>query len=192
MPAGHTFQVLDFTVTGDNYQNSGAGSHFGAMTQAFSNSNFDTDFDAKGAAIFAGSNGWCAAGANVMLQSWAIQNYNPTPPPGTPPCGTYLGCSTPVYGNQSPSTPPYTANRCATWNPATPKRFKVGSNIWQQSVYWMCQAGGACPGEFTSDVADSSTPYFRLGGAGVAFVHVANDLSIWSLSFTSVSSFTSP
>ena len=186
MPSGHTYQVVDFIVTPNNYQSSGVGSHFGVMTQVVSNSNFDTDFDAKGAAIFASANVFCSAGQVTVLQSWAIQNYVAS----SGNCGTYPGCSNPVFGLSPPSPSGY-ANTCGDWNAITPKRFLVGSNIWQQSRYIRCQPDGLCP-EFTSADVDSTTPYFRLGGAGVAFVHVASAPVSWHLSFSNVSSYTAP
>ena len=49
-----------------------------------------------------------------------------------------------------------------------------------------------CP-EFVSSTVDSSTPYFRSGGAGIVFVHTLRLVPIaWNLSFTNVTSYTAP
>lgn len=185
MPSGHTFQVVDFTVTPSNYQSSGSFSHFGVGALVVSDSNFDHDFDGKGAAVFGGGplGGVCNSTDRTALQSWAIQNYNDG---ADPPCGAYPGCSNPVFDGVAaqPAT-------CGEWDAIAPKRFLVGANIWQGSVYWRCQPGGSCP-EFVSPSIDSTTPYFRTGGAGVFFVHVRSVDVEWNLSFTNVSSYTSP
>ena len=47
-----TFQVLDFTVSPTNYENSGPDTHFAAMTQVVSDTNFGQDFDAKGVIFY--------------------------------------------------------------------------------------------------------------------------------------------
>ncbi len=73
MPSGHTFQVVDFTVTPSNFENSGSNSHFAVSALTVSNSNLDSDFDGKGAAIFDGA-GACGSANKTSLQSWAIQN----------------------------------------------------------------------------------------------------------------------
>ena len=59
-------------------------------------------------------------------------------------------------------------------------------------MYWRCQPGGTCP-EFVSPSVDSSTAYFRSGGAGVVFLHALGTENVaWSLSFTNVTSYTNP
>ena len=180
LSGGHTFQVVDFTVTPTNYQYSGPNSHFGVSTLTLSDSNLDHDFDGKGAALFGGS-GQCGSANKTALQSWAIQNFSDGPPLV---CGP--PCLNPVFDGYSAQPA-----SCGEWDAVAPKRFLVGANIWQQSVYWRCQPGGTCP-EFVSTAVDSTTPYFRSGGAGIAFVHVLSENVVWYLSFTNVSSYTSP
>ena len=190
MPSGHTFQVLDFTVTPTNYENSGPDTHFAAMTQVVSDTNFGQDFDAKGAIFFSGGSKFCGLSQTTttsMLQSWDIRPTNPV-------CASTDGnCRNPVFG-QFFQTAAYVnqPSTCSVWNTYTAKRFLVGSNIWQQSRYLRCAIGGACP-EFTSPDVDSTTPYFRTGQAGVAFVLAGATPNVqWHLEFTNVSSFTSP
>ena len=184
MPTGHTYQVVDFTVTPNNYENSGPYSHFAVGTLVVSDSNFDHDSDGKRAAIFGGS-GNCGSANKTALQSWAIQNHPHSHPPSSS-CGSYLGCSNPVFDGviASPST-------CRAWDAIVPKRFWVGANTWQGSVHWRCQPGGTCP-EFTSPSIDSTTPYFRSGGAGVMFVHVLSADVEWALSFSNALSYSAP
>ena len=179
MPSGHTYQVVDFTVTPSNYENSGPHSHLAVSTQTLSNSNLDHDFDGKGAAFFAGS-GLCGSANKTVLQSWAIQNSVDGVSCGPP-------CENPVFDGitAQPAS-------CGEWDAVTPKRFLVGSNTSQRSVYWRCQPGGTCP-EFVSTDVNSSTPSFRSGGAGVAFLHALGTENVtWYLSFTNVVSYTAP
>lgn len=188
MPSGHTYQVVDFTVTPSNYQNSGLNSHLAVSTLTVSDSNLDHDFDGKGAIFYGGTEAVCGAAQKTVLQSWAIQNYNDG---ANPPCGTYPGCSNPVFNGAAP--PPWSSQpaTCGAWDAATPNRFLVGSNISQESVYWRCQPGGACP-EFVSPTVNSTSAYFRSGGAGVVFLHVLSAPVERSLTFTEVSSYTGP
>jgi hypothetical protein len=180
--------VVDFTVTPANYQNSGPNSHLAVSALTVSNSNLDHDFDGKGAIFYGGTEYVCGAGQKTMLQSWAIQNYNDG---ANPPRGAYPGCSNPVFNGSAPTPWSSQPATCGTWDAITPKRFLVGANIWQQSVYWRCQPGGTCP-EFVSPSVDSASAYFRSGGAGVVFLHALTASVEWSLSFTGVSSYTAP
>ena len=184
MPPGHTYQVVDFTVTPTNYENSGPNSHLAVSTQTVSNSNLDHDFDGKGAAFYGGT-GECGAANKTVLQSWAIQNYIDDVSCGPP-------CLNPVFAGNAIAPWTNQPSSCGAWDAVTPKRFLVGSNIWQNSVYWRCQPGGACP-EFVSNSVDSSTPYFRSGGAGIAFLHAGSVGAVeWTLSFTNVTAYTGP
>lgn len=181
MPYGHTYQVVDFTVTPSNYQNSGALSHLAVSALTVSDTNLNNDFDGKGMTLWAQPNSCAAVGGRAALQSWAIQGFSD--PPGS--CANPTVCSNPVFDgvNNNPNT-------CGPWDAASTQRFLVGANIWQDSVYWLCDAWG-CPA-WASPAINSFTPYFRSGGAGVAFLHVFSDDVYWSLSFQGVTSYTNP
>lgn len=125
LPSGHTYQVVDFTVTpSTNYQNSGSKSHLAVSVLTVSDSNLNSDFDGKGLTLFATAR--CAlAWQRAALQSWAIQGFSE--PPGA--CSNPAVCSNPVFdgSNGNPSS-------CGPWDAASTQRFLVGANIWQDSV----------------------------------------------------------
>lgn len=177
LPSGHTYQVVDFTVTPSaNYENSGPYSHLAVSVLTVSDSNLNNDFDGKGLALFA--TGRCAlAWQRAVLQSWAIQGY--------PACAGPAACSNPLYDGITNNP-----NTCGPWDAVSTQRFLVGANIWQDSVYWLCDAWG-CPA-WASPAINSFTPNFRTGGAGVAFLHVLSENVAWTLSFQNVISYTNP
>ena len=182
MPNGHTYQVVDFTVEPYNYPNSGQFSHLAVSTLTVSNSDLDHDFDGKGAIFYA-----ALPGCGSVLQSWAITGYSDGPPQG---CSNPAVCSNPVFNGAAPSPWAGQPNTCDFWDASTPRRFLVGANIWQQSVYWTCTPSGGCPG-IASPTVDSTTSYFRSGGAGVAFINALSySSSVWSLTFSNVNSYT--
>ena len=92
LPSGHTYQVVDFTVTPSNYQNSGPDSHLAVSVLTLSDSNLNNDFDGKGMTLWATTDMCLGGGKRAILQSWAIQNYIND----NEGCGTYPGCSNPV------------------------------------------------------------------------------------------------
>lgn len=175
LPAGHTYQVVDFQVTPYQYANSGPFSHLTVSVLTTSNSNFQSDFDGKGVAI---GGGWTGCSEqSVGIEAWAIQNWSESN--GCVPGPT---CQAIVYAPDS----------CLSWDNAQPRRFLVGANIWQSTVYWSCPATGPCPG-IVSPAVDTYMSGFRSGGAGVAFVHVlGNTGTLWSLSFNGVQAYTGP
>lgn len=172
LPAGHTYQVVDFQVTPYNYASSGPYSHVAISVLTTSNSNFQSDFDGKGVAI---GGGWTGCPSqSVGIEAWAIQNWSEGG--GCAPGPT---CQAVVYA----------PNSCSSWDNSQPRRFLVGANIGQQAVYWSCPVGGACPGIQSPDV-DTWMSGYRSGGAGVAFIHVLGDSgSVWSLSFNAVTAY---
>ena len=182
LPYGHTYQVVDFTVTpSSNYQNSGDYSHLAVSALTVSNSNLNNDFDGKGMTLWATSSRCNSSWQRAALQSWAIQGYSE--PPNA--CANPAICSNPVYDGITNSP-----NTCGPWDATSTQRFLLGANIWQNSVYWLCDVG-LCPA-WTSPTVDSSTPYFRSGGAGVAFLHTRSQDVSWTLSFQNVTSYTNP
>ena len=172
LPSGHTYQVVDFQVTPYNYASSGAFSHLAVPVLTLSNSNFQSDFDGKGAAI---GGGWTGCPAqSIGVEAWAIQNWSEGGG-----CGSGPTCQAVVYSPDS----------CSSWDNSQPRRFLVGANIWQQVRYWSCPVGGACPS--IEKTVDAAMPGYRTGGAGVAFLHALGDSgSVWSLSFNAVTSYT--
>ncbi len=184
MPSGHTYQVVDFTVDPYNYSTTGASSHFGVSTLTVSNSNLDQDFDGKGA-YFAASDPFCG----TVLESWAIQGYSDA----TGTCSNPANCLAVVFRGSAPAPWNLEPNSCNYWSATAKKRFLVGANTSQLSRYWHCVPGGACPVVVSPDV-NSTTPYFRAGGAGVAFLQVGASYSssVWYLTFSNVISYTGP
>jgi hypothetical protein len=181
MPSGHTYQITQFMVTPSNFAASGTDSHLVVSTLTVSNSNFSDDFDGKGAIFYPNQNVYCGSN-RTMLQSWAMQGYSG---------GQCPGCVSVVFNGNAPSPWNTQPNSCGSWNAVTPKRFLVGANIWQDSVYWRCVPNGTCP-EFASPTVNSYTPQFRSGGAGIAFFVAATSNAGWSLAFDSVISYTGP
>ena len=170
-------------MTPNNYQNSGPDSHLAVSVLTYSDSNLNSDFDGKGLTLWATTDMCNGGGKRAILQSWALQNYSDSNPPLTP-CGTYLGCSNPVYNYlREPNT-------CGPWDGIESQRFLLGANIWQNSIYWLCDVWG-CPA-WASPSVDSTTPYFRAGRAGVVFVHAGINNTSWTLTFAGVNSYTNP
>jgi|GEM_PF-4504970 len=172
LPSGHTYQVADFKVTPYNFASSGTFAHLVVPVLTTSNSNFQSDFDGKGA-IFYGNSGACSA----VVEAWAIQNWSETTG-----CGTGPTCQAVVYSPDS----------CSSWDSSQPRRFLVGANVWQSVTYWSCPASGACPG-FVSPAMNTWMSGYRAGGAGVGFlVAMAYSSSVWSLTFSDVVAYTGP
>ena len=174
LPSGDTYQVADFTVAQYNFAASGANTHFVNSVLTLSNTNFDADFDGKG--MILGAYDDCGPTYSSIVETWAIQN---SPGCGFPGAST---CNAIVWAPES----------CSEWSQAEPKRYLVGANIWQQSVYWRYTPGDSSP-EFVSPGIDSYTPAFRGGGAGVAFLVAAAPTSAyWYLDFSDVTSYSGP
>ncbi len=174
LPSGDTYQVADFTVAQYNFAASGVNTHFANSVLTVSNSNFDNDFDGKG--MILGVFPSCGSSYSSVIETWAIQNYPGCNSPGP------STCEATVWGPDS----------CAEWSQAEPKRYLVGANIWQQSVYWRYTPGDSSP-EFVSPGIASYTPAFRSGGAGVAFFVAASPTNqYWYLDFSDVTSYSGP
>lgn len=170
LPLGHTYQVADFKVTPYNYAASGAFAHLVVPVLTTSNSDFQSDFDGKGA-IFFGNSGACSA----VIEAWAIQNWSEATG-----CGTGPTCQAVVYSPDS----------CSSWDSSQPRRFLVGANVWQSVTYWSCPTTGACPA-FASPTIDTWMSGYRIGGAGVGFfVAMASSSTVWSLSPSDVVAYT--
>ena len=168
LPSGDTYQVADFTIGQYNFANSGVNTHFVNSVLTVSNSNLANDFDGKG--MILGASNECGAPYSSIIETWAIQNF---------PACTPNSCNAIVW---APDT-------CSEWSQTEPKRYLVGANTSQQTVYWRYTPGDSSP-EFASPSVDSYTSAFRSGGAGVAFFVAASPTSqYWYLDFSDVTSY---
>jgi len=179
MPESHNAHLVDFTVNTNNFQYASSGTHFVNTQMTVSDSNFASDFDAKG--LYFGLDGtFCGSSTSPVFTSvaetWTIQT--------TPQ--TYTNVQ--VWdGTPSPDT-------CAAMSYGQSYRFFAGANRSQKSVYWRYFAGAATP-HYVSPEVNSYDPKFRNGGAGVGFLVAAPSTypgEYWYLSFTNVASWTQP
>lgn len=186
LPSGHSYQVADFTVAPYNFTSAGYGAHLVVPVLTVSNSNFDHDFDGKGA-IFGESSLGCGSPWVSVLESWAIQGYS-----DVSGCANPALCQAVVFNGSAPAPWNTQPNSCSAWPVTQSYRYLVGANIAQQSVYQRFAPSASSP-EYISPVVDSTTPLFRSGGAGVGFLAVAPAYSgYWSLNFSGVNSYTGP
>jgi hypothetical protein len=173
MPWYYEAHLVDFTVQPVNFHNATLGTHFVSTQMTTSNSNFASDFDAKGF-IFGRDTTFCGSYYYPIFGSVAETWVN-----------LPNGYSNVVVWDGTPAP-----DTCAGMSANTSYRFFAGANRQQQSVYWRYTPGASTP-HYQSPVVSSYDPNFRLGGSGVGFLVVAPEgtQDYWALYFSNVSSW---
>lgn len=193
MPGYHNAHLSQFTVTASNFHNAPNNGHFVHSLLTVSDTNLVADFDGKGM-IFGYDTTYCGNGSPTygsVAETWVIQN---PPPP-------YPGNKVRVFNGIGLEIP----NTCSPMTPNDTYRFLVGANRQQQSQFYRYHGASMTPdypppgSNFDAYVVNSLHPYFRGGGAGVAFFVAGGNqatpvypLIQWSLTFTGVSTWTQP
>ncbi len=200
MPANHNAQITQFDVAENGFYNAMNGSHLVHMVTASSAATIETEYHGKGM-IFGPYGYFCGSGSagngSPSGGSYGAISETFMYPTPTPPANSYSNPNRskiwagydPARDSFAASTAPY--HTCFQQQQGVSVSYLVGANRSQGSVYYTKPSSS---GSWSVTPAiDSSSPYYRTGGAGVVFfVAASGPTGVWSLQFTNVSSVTQP